>query len=529
MEYDGNDLESIISLSMFYTISHTSGHQPQNNLSVTLPLPDKYTGEGELLVLSRTVPKGSEEQREEESKGENEEDENETYWTILDTVISVNGNVATFSTNHFSEVVVGEYTKNARRSRVKKQTKVHRKRGVKDQVIFAAWGKFLNSSVHDVVVECCHRKKFKKRSQTWQKKGYSCLRNSGEFQGKATSIYCIGVRGNAVSLYDISTLKLIYKRGMTGFQSLHLGIMNEKYTPLAAIAIMDKKKNVITYLPFELDQKVTSKESMAVVQKADFDESAAKGHGHENIEDYIRDTLMDTLSNDVFESWWKVWLYAGVPVEKLMDLVTNLQFNSLGRSKQMFQEWIIGHAGKPDYGLQDLIKALMRAECRSAAQQVMNHLKKCLNSEAFEKNWSNTTFGKWLKTQNFKLEITENEASRPMSDVFLVDILQYFAVDIKSLGIECGLTTQEHCELSERHPFGQQFQLFTVLCKVRQKAQHRHEGLRVLLKALKQLEQNDTKNWIITRTRKWPETKEKDKQSDAGSFLAVIAEFSEKT
>ncbi|XP_067679671.1 uncharacterized protein [Haliotis asinina] len=528
MEYEGNDLESIVSLSMFYEISHTSGHQPQKELTVTLPLPDKYTGEGELLVLSRTVPKGSEQQREEESEEENEDDEEETHWTILDTMISVNGNVATFSTNHFSEFVLGEYKRKARRSRVKKQTRLHRRRGVKDQIKFAAWGKFLNSSVHDIVVECCYRKHFKKRSQTWQKNGYFCLRDSGEFQAKPASIYRIGICGNAVSLYDISKLKLIYKRGVTGFQSLNLRIMKENYAPLAAIAIMDKKENIITYLPFELAHNAISNESMTLVQRDDFDESAAKGHGHVGIEDYIRDTLMD-LSNEVFGSWWKVWLYAGVPLERLMESATNRQFNSLMRSKQMFQEWIIGHAGNPDYGLTDLIKALRRAECQSAAQQLMNHLKKCLNSEAFEKNWSNTKFGKWLKTQKFNVEKAENGALRPMSDAFLVDILQYFALDIKSLGIECGLTTQEYCELSEPHPFGQQFQLLTVLCKIRQRAQHRHEGLRVLLEALGQLEQNETKDCIISRTQKWLDTKDKDKQSDADCFLAVIEEFSGKS
>lgn len=202
-----------------------------------------------------------------------------------------------FTTNYYSKLlegffnvdfvcrnVLGEYRKNAPRQRVKKQTRLHRRRGVKYRVVFAAWGKGLFSSAHDVVVECCHRRNFQKRSETWRKKGYFCLRVSSEFHAKAKSTYRIGICGNAKSLYDISKLKLIYQRGMAPFQSMHLKILNKKYSPLAAIAIKDGKGNMKTYLPFELEQKVYSENSRTVVQKTALDTTASKGHGYEDVE-----------------------------------------------------------------------------------------------------------------------------------------------------------------------------------------------------------------------------------------------------
>ncbi|XP_046364789.2 uncharacterized protein LOC124140980 [Haliotis rufescens] len=312
---------------------------------------------------------------------------------------------------------------------------------------------------------------------------------------------------------------------MAPFQSMHLEILNKKYSPLAAIAIMDGKGNMKTYLPFELDEEVYSENSRTVVQKTALDTTASNGHGYEDVEDFIRDTLMDTLLNEIFESWWKVWIYAGVPLAKLMDFVANPQFSSLSRSKQMFHDWLLGHAGKNDYGLTDLIKALIRAECKSAAQFVVNHLQKCLNSGAFR----NKPFGQWLEAQNLKLEHigSVNDAAEPMSDVFLIDILQYFGVDCVFLGIACGLTKQERRDLSEPHPCGPQLQLFTLLCKVRQKERFSHEGLCVLLKALQQLDLNETKESIILLTKKWLDTKGESKQKDAKSFLDVIKQFTE--
>ncbi len=85
------DLDAILSFSKFYEIEHTSGAQPKKDIILTLPLPEKYTGKGQLFVLSRSGP---------ESVSSVEEDTE--YWTVLDTDIKIKGKVASFRTKHFS-------------------------------------------------------------------------------------------------------------------------------------------------------------------------------------------------------------------------------------------------------------------------------------------------------------------------------------------------------------------------------------------------------------------------------------------
>ncbi len=45
--------DSILSMSHFFNMEHSSCSEASQDIEMTLPIPDGYTGQGEMLVLSR--------------------------------------------------------------------------------------------------------------------------------------------------------------------------------------------------------------------------------------------------------------------------------------------------------------------------------------------------------------------------------------------------------------------------------------------------------------------------------------------
>ncbi|XP_067677965.1 ankyrin repeat domain-containing protein 36A-like [Haliotis asinina] len=90
--YDNKDLEvetiEVDSVSNFYDVSHTRKEQPQNDVTVTLPVPRDYSGDrGDLYILNRR---------------DKEEDESElSLWEIICVNPKVTQGKITFKATHF--------------------------------------------------------------------------------------------------------------------------------------------------------------------------------------------------------------------------------------------------------------------------------------------------------------------------------------------------------------------------------------------------------------------------------------------
>ncbi|XP_071104209.1 uncharacterized protein [Haliotis cracherodii] len=519
------DLDAILSFSKFYDIEHTSGTQPKQGILLTLPLPDKYTGKGELVVLSRAGP---------ENVSSVEEDTE--YWTFLDTDIEIKGNVASFTIKHFSTKAMMESPRNTpRRTQRRQISKCHRRRKI-HIVTFLAYAKQLSPKLHDVIVECCKAENLKRRTSAWEKANYSCLRVSGMFQARPEHEYGMAVAGNAKSLSNISRLKITYFPGMNCYQPLELEVIDLKDISRATIAINNLQTadhDVLTFLPFILDINAYSSQSTSVSKSAvdEVDRGLDEAYDPELYESkgkFIVADLTASLSVQVFCSWWKIWLYLGHPLPMLMDLLHKDLYDSLEGSKQVLRKWFSASAKAADFGITKLTQALVRVDNLSAAQSVIDYLEMCWKSSDCKHEWQNKPFWNWLKNQTFSLDsfIGNTSAPEPMSNMFLLDILKYIEVEPENLGTFLGLTKQEidttTCNI---HKVGRECRVFVVLLRAREKHQHGSGSLYALLEGLEQLDQNDAKESIMQDTETWLQSDGQSNGKIAEQIRMVIDQF----
>ncbi|XP_067686927.1 uncharacterized protein [Haliotis asinina] len=523
------DLDAIISFSRFYEIEHTSGTQPKKDIILTLPLPEKYTGKGQLFVLSRSGP---------ENVSSVEEDTK--YWTVLDTDIKIKGKVASFATKHFSTTTVVETRKNTQRKSLKKQTSTcHRRRKI-HIVTFMAYAKQVSPKLHDVIVECCKAENLKTRTSAWENDNYFCLRVSGMFKSQPENEYGVAVNGNAKSLVDISPLKITYFPGMNCHQSLELEVIDLKDISRATVAIKDLQTDnhvVLTFLPLILDKSAYSAQSYSVSKFAADEvnrglDEAYDPELYESKGKFVVAEHTASLSVQLFGSWWKIWLYLCRSLPWLMDVLHNDLYDSQEGIKQVLGKWFSANAKAADFGVTKLTQALVRVDNLSAAQSVIDYLEMCWKSSDCKHEWENKPSWNWLKNQTLSLEsFTENiSPPEPMSTLFLLDILKYIEVEPENLGIFLGLTKQEtDTATSDAHKGGRECRMFVVLLRAKEKYKCNHEFLRVLLEALEQMEHNDTKESIIQHAEKWLKSEGKSNGTIAEQMKEVIDQFTQIT
>ncbi|XP_071118214.1 uncharacterized protein [Haliotis cracherodii] len=245
--------DTIISLSHFYNMEHSSCSRASEDIEMTLPIPSGYTGDGEVVVLSRPGSAIS-------SEGEEEQEAEEAErWEVMEAKVEPDEGRVRFKTNNMGINAPVEVEKGANREDIRTQTaNIYSKR--KDcHVKFLVVGKVLGFNQFDIVVECLKPDQIYLRLDEWKKESYTRLRVSGDFPSKMNQKYRLELQGNLKCLYRLSDLHLELLPGQMSHQSLLVEIQNVSDAPNGSIAVHmvgHHGVSVVTQLPLLLGEQL---------------------------------------------------------------------------------------------------------------------------------------------------------------------------------------------------------------------------------------------------------------------------------
>ncbi|XP_041357529.1 uncharacterized protein LOC121374496 [Gigantopelta aegis] len=250
--------DHILSLSHFFNVRHSSGSDPVKDVTVTLPTPDGFKGDGEVVIMSRS---GSPAYNDDSdgNDGDGEYWQEKAKWKIMDVQPRVAGKSVSFKTSKLGLTSPVEVEKWATKTNIITDTARRYVKRSHQVICFMAVGKCLKYNTFDIVIECLHPTQCSRRLDEWAKDDYKKLRVSGDFHARQASKFRFHLHGNLSSVYTLQDLSLDMFPGQASHQSLILKVKDVSEAPTGNVAILKQGNDglrLITHLPLFLQEQL---------------------------------------------------------------------------------------------------------------------------------------------------------------------------------------------------------------------------------------------------------------------------------
>ncbi|XP_067679481.1 uncharacterized protein [Haliotis asinina] len=597
--------DTILSLSHFYNMDHTSCSRASEDIEVTLPIPRGYTGNGEVVVLSRPGSAIS-------SEGDEEQDvEDPKRWEVVEAKVEPAEDRVRFKTNNMGITAPVEVEKGANRDDIRTQTVNMYSKRRDCHVKFLVVGKILGFNQFDIVVECLKPDQIYLRLEEWKKESYARLRISGDFPSKINQKFRLELQGNLKCLYKLSDLHLELLPGQMSHQSLLVEIQNVSEAPNGSIAVHmvgHHGVSLVTQLPLLLGEQLEESSKPArgdsgtrkgsgtnQPRDPDKDKGTRASRIPRRIKSYPGESRTHVLDDNIekpfqiYETIDNLLPHDGKPHRPLHQQHTNLHSgfdvpdalpgpsrnedttairqnlatsNAHGTQRSGLSDHHIAHHGhrtgranysrKPSIQANANIRRLSNASGVSLPAGVGVTLGGAAASDAVEGQsvydgssggWSEGVHGRITEPRTSSLAQHmlssapasedseslpgEEGISAPVSNRFLASLVKVMSPDLL-LFVQLGLSDREIQKIrKDTSSTDFEYTMFVMLDKCREKRGDNAAFLHMLLLALEDFQQNETKEWVIQRINRWLDTGPSEDEEFVRKVRSIARRFKE--
>ncbi|KAJ8305565.1 hypothetical protein KUTeg_016110 [Tegillarca granosa] len=312
--------KDIVSVSHFYDITFNAsvGHIIPENMTLFLPLPQYYSGDGDLYLLSARMTSNHY-----VDDIFADDDEILDSWELLDKNPATRRGKIITQLPHLSIFVLAETKKNLTTDEIKLQTDSLLRRASKRKtfIVFFSLLKPIGYDIYDLVVECTTPQKRLERVNYWLSKRYLHQSNESvkEFDAQPGKEFHITIKGNIkqfgfVDSYDV---RLQFHPKRRNFQRLQVTMKNKDQVSKGLIYIREfnietDQKVPVTNIDVHLTGEPFIEDIVPVKSMQTKESTKFKG--------FTRDKFLRSLAHLIEDDWVKISLMLGLSYKTVDDI-----------------------------------------------------------------------------------------------------------------------------------------------------------------------------------------------------------------